>query len=58
MAILQRMKKVGDKAETKNEPRGLLLSYYSSIAPSIRDAEKEPEIQSLGSQQTEVVPAP
>ena len=58
MAILQRMKKVGDKEETKNEPRGLLLSYYSSMAPNIRDAKKEPEIQSPGSQQKEVVPAP
>jgi hypothetical protein len=58
MAILQSMKKVGDKEETGNEPRGLLLSSYASMLPSIRDAKKEPEVQSLGSQKMEVAPEP
>ena len=58
MAILQSMKKVGAQEETGNEPRGLLLSSYASMLPNIRDAKKEPEIQSLASQQKEVLPEP
>ena len=52
------MKKVGAQEETGNEPRGLLLSSYASMLPNIRDAKKEPEIQSLASQQKEVLPEP